>query len=212
MKQRPQQLKALEELPTGAAPLSSSADILEAIYNRRAVRRYQDKPVAAGMIEELLSAAVQAPSAMNGQPWAFVIVQNENLLKKISRAAQEYLIRQTPGTVASEHARLPFMQEGFDIFYGARTLVVICTEKKEGFQPIGDCYLAAQNLMLASVALGLGSCPIGFARDVLNLPEFTTELSIPENYQAVLPIVLGYPEGFTERAPRKPPLVLRWVH
>lgn len=60
-------------------------EVMDAIYGRRSVRAYTDKPLDRTLIEELLRAAVQAPSAHNTQPWSFVLIQDRNRLASLSR-------------------------------------------------------------------------------------------------------------------------------
>lgn len=147
---------------------------------------------------------------MNRQPWAFVVIQDPKVLKKICQQAKDLLMKSALWKEHSEHAKEPFLGASFDIFYDATTLVTICAEKA-GFQPVGDCYLAAENLMLAATAMGLGTCPIGFVRDVLQLDEFRTELAIPESYDPVLPIIVGYPANLTAGTSRNPPRIFKWL-
>jgi len=62
-------------------------ELIEAIYKRRAVRDYTDKSVTKETLMSLLNAAVHAPSAMNTQPWAFVVIQNHDRLRDCSARA-----------------------------------------------------------------------------------------------------------------------------
>ena len=64
--------------------------------------------------------------------------------------------------------------------------------------------------MLAAHAMGIASCPIGFARDILQTPAFREELKIPEDYWPVLPVLLGYAKGETEPTHREASKVLAW--
>ena len=73
-----------------------------------------------------------------------------------------------------------------------------------------DCWLAAENLMLAAGALGLGTCCIGSAIPVLNSPDIKSELGIPADVEAVAPIIVGVPSGPTRETPRKDPEILFW--
>ncbi|HWI14049.1 MAG TPA: nitroreductase family protein, partial [Burkholderiales bacterium] len=98
----------------------------------------------------------------------------------------------------------------FNIFYDAGTLIVIC-RRPAGPYAEADCWLAAENLMLAACAKRLGTCCIGFALPALNAPEMKRELGIPENVAAVVPIIIGYPRGKIDPVPRKPAQILRWV-
>jgi nitroreductase len=193
------------------ANLKPRLNVLDAIFERRAVRSYLPQKVSQALVEELLTAATQAPSAMNKQPWSFVIIQQTKMLKRISDQAKRLLLKDPATRAASEHGHTPFNDPDFDIFYGATTLITICGETT-GFEPAGDCYLAAQNLMLAAYTLGLATCPVGFARDVLRGDEFENYFGIPENYVPVLPIIVGYAASKTERTIRNPAKILKWMH
>lgn len=67
-------------------------DVMDAIYGRRSVRAYTDKPLDRKLIEDLLRAAVQAPSAHNTQPWSFMLIQDRNRLESLSAEAKAHLL------------------------------------------------------------------------------------------------------------------------
>jgi len=97
----------------------------------------------------------------------------------------------------------------FNIFYKAGTLIIVCS-KPDGEHPDWDCCLAAENLMLAALEMGLGTCPIGLAWPALDLPEIKKELGIPSGYEAVLPIIVGVPTELPPSHGRKPAEILSW--
>jgi nitroreductase len=184
-------------------------EIGDAIFNRRAVRDYTDRAVEPARIEQLLAAAVQAPSAMNQQPWAFGVFLGKERLRGYSDRAKAHLLA-TLHPMFDVHPRSQLYAEpDFNIFYNAGTLLVIYATHGR-LQPEEDCCLAAQNLMLAAVGFGLGTCPIGFARPWLNLPENKTELDIPPDCTAIFPVIVGYPAGKTNPVPRRDPVILSW--
>lgn len=184
-------------------------ELREAINNRRSIRSYTDVKVSKKMIDELFQAAVQAPSAMNAQPWAYAVIQDEILLKEYSTKAKQYLLASMDKTPIFNKYKSWFENPDFNIFYNARSLVIILA-KAEGFHTAMDCCLAAQNLMLTAHSLGLGTCWIGFARNFLNLPEIQNELGIPSGYEVVAPIIVGYPQVNPPAVPKKAPEVLFW--
>ena len=73
-----------------------------------------------------------------------------------------------------------------------------------------DCWLTAENLMLAACAIGLGSCVIGSCVAALNLTGVKAELGIPAEFSVVAPIIVGVPSGETAATSRKDPLILAW--
>lgn len=190
--------------------IESKMTLLDAVYNRRAARSYTSQEVEAKIVNKLIDAATQAPSAMNSQPWAFLVVRNSSILRELSDSAKSFLSKNIRWKAGTEHYAKLMVDTQFDIFYGAKTLIVICAERN-GFGPSEDCYLAGENLMLAATALGLATCPIGFARDILGSKEYRKKFSIPERYLPVLPIIVGYPSSIPPKPEHRSPVILKWV-
>jgi nitroreductase len=187
-------------------------ELMEAIYGRRAVRSYTNKEVPRQAIRTLAEAAVQAPCALNKQAWAFGVFQGRELLKDFSdRAKLHFLEKFSPGSDPHVRTREMLTDPEYNIFYDAATLIVVFANPDGGQFAVGSCYLAAQNLMLAAHGMGLGTCPIGFAQSWLDLDEVKTELGIPVQYTAVLPMILGYPAGIPEKPARSQPEIFNWI-
>jgi nitroreductase len=185
-------------------------DLREAIYTRRAVREFTAEPVDEKTLRQLIDAAIQAPSAVNQQPWSFCVVRDRALLARISREAIAHLLKMPPAVLAAS----PRFQEllrnpDFDIFYNAPALIVISSVAESPWT-IENCALAAENLMLAARAAGLGTCWIGFAQTWLGTPEGKAALKLPEKYVPVAPIIVGHPKSAPPPIPRKEPEI-RWL-
>jgi nitroreductase len=200
-------MPSLKPPPKSEIPVSA----LDAIYRRRAVRDYAPGKIGKAVIEELLDAAVHAPTAMHLEPWSFVIVQDKALLNHLSNGVKNLIRRELEGshTHRAQHELELVNNADFNVFYNAETLVVICGKGDTPYIA-GDCWLAAENLMLAACAKGLGTCPIGFAIPALNTPEWKAELKIPPEATAVAAIIVGAPAGETPPSPRKLPEILAW--
>jgi nitroreductase len=87
---------------------------------------------------------------------------------------------------------------------------VICG-KPVGPFVVADGWLAAENLMLAAWAMGLGTCVIGSAVPALNTRDLKAGVGIPDEFSAIAPIIVGVPRGVTPPATRQPPHVLSWT-
>lgn len=185
--------------------------IMDAIYKRRAVRDYTPEAIDRATIEVLLYAATQAPTAMHEEPWAFAIIQDKALLDRLSEDAKQLLVEesQNPDSRLAKHGLGVFSDPTFHVFYNASTLIIIYGKPMGQFVS-ADCWLAAENLLLAAYATGLGSCVIGFAVAALNTSEWKRTLNIPDDYAAYAPIIIGKPAGVTAPSPRKPPDILVW--
>lgn len=180
-------------------------DALEAIASRRAVRQYTGEIVEERIVRDLLNAATLAPSAENEQPWCFTVIQDKEMLKRLSDHAKQQVYGNREG---SKQEHLAFDPE-FDIFYNAGTLVVFWVHPI-GNHPDWDCCFAAENFMIAARGMGLGTCPIGLAWPALSLPEVKEELNVPPECTAIVPIVVGYARDFPPTPARHPVEILSW--
>ena len=162
----------------------------EAITGRRAVREYTQQAVDERTIRLLIDAAVHAPSAVNQQPWTFTVVRDPGVLDRISRDAKFHMLATMPASSHSDHVRPMLNDPNFHIFYHAPVLILI-SAISEGPWIVEDCALAAENMMLAAYAAGLGTCWIGFAQSFLNTPDGKNVLGLPAACVSVAPIIVG---------------------
>ena len=184
-------------------------ELKEAVYSRRAVRAFSADAVDDATVSQLIDAAVQAPSAINEQPWSFTVVRDQALLERISDNAKAHMLKTTPAGLLSHHFQDILSDRQFQIFYRAPVLIVIASVA-EGPWAVIDCALAAENLMLTARAMGLGTCWIGFAQGWLATAEGKAALNLPAGYLPVAPIILGHPTAFPPPVPRKKPEI-HWI-
>lgn len=191
---------------------------LSFIYARHAIRTYQPVVIDERTVMSLLDAAVHAPTAMHEEPWRFVVIQDRELLRQISDRAKAMAVASAadhgnllkPPGAAGDGIRSLLADPEFNIFYDATTLIAICADVKPEFVA-ADCWLAAENVMLAAAAGGLGSCVIGFAVAAMNTIEMKELLGIPTYLSVVAPVIVGVPRGASLPSPRKAPVVLSWL-
>lgn len=184
-------------------------DIDKAITGRRSVRDYTSEVVDERTIRGLIDAAVHAPSAVNQQPWTFAVVRDQNVLDRISHDAKAHMLATMPASPHSNHFKTLLGDPAFQIFYRAPALILI-SATTQGPWIVEDCALAAENLMLAAHAAGLGSCWIGFAQSFLGTADGKAALGLPAAWMPVAPIIVGHPKSAPSPVPRNPPEV-RWV-
>lgn len=192
-------------MPHSLEPLNT----LDAINQRSSVRSFRGNGISRETVHHLLAAAVRAPTAMHQEPWAFAVIQDRQLLKSLSDRAKPHFVAEMHHAHFDSDSLRFFESPDFNIFYNAGTLILICGKTSNPLAA-ADCWLAAENLMLAACAMGLGSCVIGSATDALNAPQVKAELDIPEYLQVVAPIIVGVPDEVTKRSPRKEPQILSW--
>ena len=191
-------------------------DIFTAMQQRRSARAYLDKPVARAEIEEIFKYAGRAPSAINLQPWEYVVIygqEKDRLVRRLLKVHAERQVPCGPGTstrppeiftrrsraasdlmeprVAETDQTLNrFVEEGSCSFYGAPIAIIVTIDRLFPKNRYLDLGLSVSYLLLAAEAKGLGTCPIGLI--TAYAPDIAGVLSIPENKEIVLGIALGY--------------------
>jgi nitroreductase len=181
----------------------------EAISGRRTVRSYARAAVDQPLIARLIDAAIQAPSAMNQQPWSFTVVRDQSMLDRISARAKVHVLEELTAGAKNDLLRARLAAPDFHIFHHAPVLILI-SATEQGSWVVEDCAMAAENLMLAAFAAGLGSCWVGFAQGYLQTTEGKAILGLPDTWVPAAPIVVGHPDVLPPPVPRKQPKVL-WV-
>ena len=184
-------------------------DVLEAIHRRRATREFTDEPVSVPAISRLIDAAIWAPSAVDQQPWLFTVIRDQTLLDKISTESKKHMLAEMAGDSGHAAFRDHLTNPTFHIFYHAPVLILISAIEQGGWG-IEDAALAAENLMLAATAEGLGTCWIGFAQRWLGSNEARKLIDLPSNYLPVAPIIVGHPRAAIAPIPRRTPRV-HWI-
>lgn len=184
--------------------MPETADIYEIMNTQRAVRQWTDQPVPRETIRRIIEAATKAPSGSNLQPWAFVVITDDDkrqlLADAIRTSFQQRFGGQRPDPEQIEDPVQRRMMRGafrlFDNFAAAPVLIIPCLLKVQSPAPEGllagsSIYPSIQNLMLAARAEGLGTVlttPQDGIRDLL-----ASEIGIPDEATPVAIIPLGWP-------------------
>lgn len=174
-------------------------DIFEVIKRRRSVRRFQDREIEDEKLEKILEAIRQAPSWANFQCWRFIVVKDALKKEKISALSYVESFLAPLGYKANPS------QKGIA---EAPVVIVACADPSQSGviweQPyyMTDLGIAAQNLMLASKGLGLGTVFVG----VFNEEKLHNLLHIPANIRIVGLFPIGYPLEEKKEGPSRKPL------
>ena len=183
----------------------------ELLVKRRSIRKYIEKPVPADVLQEIIHDSILAPSAGNGQPWKFIIINDKDLLQRISDNCKKSLlarIESNPNDYVSRYFNM-LSNESFHICYNAPSLVYILGESHvKNLQP--DCTLAASYFMMSAVSRGLGTCWVNFAT-ALTDPDLLMEIGIPKDHTIVAPILIGYPAHEPSIPKRNEPIILKTI-
>lgn len=171
---------------------------LSLIASRRSHRAYLPDQITDEQLQSLLDAAVQAPSAVNRQPWHFTAVQNQQLLDEMNQAVRENVMKKD----ASQRSPR-FADEEFHVFYHAPTVIMISGDPENRWAEL-DCGIAVENIALAAESMGLGSVILGMPREAFQTekaPCFRKALGFPEGWDYVIGIAVGHPADDKEAHP-----------
>ncbi len=148
------------------------------LIERRSIRKYNNTKVSHDLIEQIVRAGQFAPSGMNRQIYAFVVVEDEELVSKLSKMNADA------------------MNSTSDPFYGAKSLIIVFADTNAPTY-LYDGALAMGNLMNAANALGVDSCWIHRAKEVFETTEgkeMKKTWGLPESYEGIGHCILGYRE------------------
>ncbi|HDD40533.1 MAG TPA: nitroreductase [Nitrososphaeria archaeon] len=149
-------------------------ELLEVIYRRRSVRKYEKKPIPEEILKAILEAGRLAPTAKNLQPWHFIVVRDPEIKRKLIFTDWNNFIEE------------------------ASVVIVGCGEMDKKWAVV-DVAIALQNMVIAAEALGLGSCWIGAFEE----EEVKRALGVPDHLKVVAMITIGYPAERPEPPPKK---------
>ncbi len=188
--------------------------VFENIYARRAVREYKPDDIPDRIIKELINAGIYAPSALNEQPWRFVVIQDRVLIKKCSDRAKKLWLESIRSPVTDEDRELVEIASDpeFNIFYDAPLLVLIFARPGTDSPEFG-CALAAENMMLAARSLDIGSCWVGMGSILGSDKELMREIGAPEDHRLMSQLIFGYPVKEELEVPeRNMDVILNWIN
>jgi nitroreductase len=188
--------------------------VLESIARRRSVRAYRSDAVPPKLVDAVLEAGNQAPSPMNRQPWRFVVVQSGQLADRVRRVALEKyeewlgdLACSSPDRYRSfVRYRSAHDRQDDPIFYSAPLLLFVVAQ---GETAIASAQLVCANMMLAAVALGLGTCWISMGPRVVEDQDLATAFGMQEEERIAGSLAMGYPAETTSAPRKRPPSILR---
>ena len=151
--------------------------VMDNILARHSTRVFTDQPVEQEKLEEIVKAAVWAPSGNNAQSWHFIMMSNVEKIQELAAA-----VRKATGSPATYN------------FYDPTAFLIISGERDNRNAAL-DASAALENALLAATDLGVGSCWINQVRDVCDDPEvraLLTSYGLPESHQVWTAASLGY--------------------
>jgi len=201
-----------------------SQEIINAIKERRSVRKFTDEPIDKQILEEIILAGRYAPSARNIQPWRFIVITKPSFIQEISlqiknemkKVLKTRFLKKFSYPELKDEEMLKFlyavaMSPKDIIFFDAPSLVFIVCENGMFFDE--SCACCAENMMIAAHALGVGSCWIGFASMLGLNKEMLEKIGVPQNHHISAALIFGHPVEANARPPMRKVHadVIQWI-
>jgi len=184
-------------------------DLYEAIEKRRSIRVCK-RGATEEQLRKIILAGTKAPSAVNRQPWEFVIVEDQSMIDQLAELKYQLNRKEDPdrGPLTDEQREKGALRQ--KIYFRNTSVVAVCNEV--GWER--SVWLCIENMSLAAVAEGLGSCIVLFWGEEKKKAE--TLLGLPEKYELTALLKIGVPgekvfaRDKNPRGPRRPEF--SWLH
>ena len=141
---------------------------IDTVLSRRSIRRYEKQDIPKEVLDKILEAGRQAPSAGNKQPWRFIVLTDHDIKEKLSQGRWNTFVKNSAVTVVG----CGYIGDE----YGRKWSTV-------------DISIALQNMVIVAWGLGIGSCWIGDFKET----EVKSLLHIPEDQKVIALVTFGYP-------------------
>lgn len=167
--------------------------VVETIMTRRSVRQYKPQAVEREKMQTIVECGINAPNAMNKQPWEVRVVDNADYINGVTE-----LYKKANPKAAEDPAFK-------NMFRNAPTVVFIGHDTKSESSPF-DCGLLAENMMISAWSMGIGSCCLGSPARFMKTPEaaeYLQKLGFSEGYELLYCIGFGYPDEAPAAKPRE---------
>ena len=174
----------------------SGTPVIDAIMARRSIRQYKDTPVSRDLLQKLAECGINAPNAMNKQEWEVRIVDSQDYLNGVT----ELMKADMPSLVKTDD---PKFRNGFR--NATAIIAVACPDDPSGMTLL-NVGLLGENICLAALDLGLGTCILGGPSRFLTTNEkakpYLDKLGFSEGYKLRYIIAVGYPDEAPAAKPR----------
>lgn len=184
-------------------------DVRHALFTRRSIRKYMDKPIFDSDLTEIINAGLAAPSASNTQPWYFIVVKNEESMEGLLETMKTMSKKLVPMLKArfTEHPQVVEETRQFVNNLGGAPVCVLAFQDKPGYGEtessiIQSVAAAIQNMIIMAHSIGIGSCWLTAAQETGLDVELKNKYA-PDKGNLVALVTFGYPDQQTKKPARK---------
>lgn len=177
---------------TPSPEATASNPVIETILTRRSIRKYLPQAVEREKMQQIVNCGIQAPNAMNKQPWEIRVVDNPDFINGVT----ELFKQENPKQAEDPNFK--------NMFRNAPTVVFVGHDTSSASSAF-DCGLLSENMMISAWSMGIGSCCLGGPARFMTRPaaaDYLKRLAFSEGYELLYCIAFGYPDETPEAKPR----------
>ncbi len=156
-------------------------DAYEAVLARRSIRRFKQDPLTKESLMKMIEGARLAPSGANLQPCEYIVVTDTSGLDDVFDCLKWAAYLAPEGTPPEEKKPVAY-------------IIVLINRDKKKTEGIDDAAAGVMNILTIASSLGIGSCWLGS----INRHKLKQALDVPDNYEVVYTVALGYPDEKSE--------------
>ena len=186
-------------------------DFKTILRNRRSIRDFQDKAVPQSVLQEIIQDTCLAPTASNGQPCRFIMIQDRQCMQRLSDESKKNLLAdltQNPASPLKQY-EATLRDDNFNVFYNAPCLVYIVGPNNIRSLDV-DVALTAAYFMFSATSRGLGTCWVALGSQIRDRKTLD-DIGVPADCRIVAPIIVGYPTNIPDVSERHAPYILKII-
>ncbi len=189
----------------------NKADFYQILESRKSIRKYKAEEVPREVIERVLAAGMQAPSGKNRQNWRFFVVTGKKRQEYLAYSQKSWVGIKDILSQRLKPSLYEFTQRFFYTLGDAPVIIFAYShnDSEERYHTsIGSVYMAVENMNLACLVEGLGSCTMGAPLEIKeDVDKFLGVDQLPEykagELELLCALVCGYPDHNPPKAPRQ---------
>ena len=186
-------------------------DFQTILKNRRSIRDFQNREVPLSVLKEIIQDTCLTPTAGNGQPCRFIIIQDRHCMQRLSDESKRNLLAdlmKNPDSPLRQY-EATLRDENFNVFYNAPCLVCIAGPNNIRSLDV-DVALTVAYFMFSATSRGLGTCWIALGAQIRDRKTLD-DIGVPSDCRIVAPVIVGYPTSIPDASERHAPNILKVI-
>lgn len=206
-----------KQVPLDKYPVIEAETAAAFLRSRRSIRQYKKEKIAKETVMKLLDIARFAPTACNSQGLSYIVIENDEKMKRITEATIEWLEKQLASNVEwvkpfAELAEV-YRKQNIDVILRDAPSIIVAIAPQGFLMAHDNARFSLEYVELYATSMGLGTCWAGFVENAATTQykPLLEALQVPEDFVVAGTMMLGYPKHTFKRLIDRQPLNVTWV-